>query len=76
MKKFMMKVRERQIINAIKENMEKENGLRFLTLNKIKSDSAKLALFGKISMDFYKNVFTTEGSEHYTKANYDYIMNY
>lgn len=76
MKKFMMKVRERQIIKAIKNAMEMESGLRFLILNQIKSDSAKMALFGKISTEFYKNVFTTKGSEHYTKANYDYIMNY
>lgn len=71
------KVRENHIIIQIQKEMKKDSLLKYLALNAIKDKAVYQVLNNKISDDFYKNVFCGGNiNNHYSKVNYDYIMNY
>lgn len=73
----MRKIRERKLLKEIRTLMQREGLLKFLELNGIKSQAASWVLADKIDIDFYQKVFCkpTPTSEHWSKVNYDYIMN-
>lgn len=68
---------EKTYIRMIKEEMIKEDYIKYLSLNTLKSKAAADLMKGKISHDFYKNVFLGgDISHHYTEVNKDFIKNY
>lgn len=71
------KMREKQYIAKIKKEMDKTSMLKYISLNSLKSAAASDLLNGKISEEFYYNVFgNSDMYNHYTEVNYDYIMSY
>ena len=77
---MLKRIRQYNYIKKIRKVMEREDNLKYLGLNGIKSDAAADVFAEKIDMDFYSAVFhvyTSRGeSGHYTEVNKDYIMNY
>ena len=75
----MKRIRENAIILKI-QKIKREQGthwLSYLELNAIQSKAAESMMKNKISLEFYKSVFSGgDASHHWSDVNIEYIMNY
>lgn len=79
--KFLTKMREKAIINEIKEKMQDTSLLKGLSLNGVKSRACALMMKGKISESFYVSVFYVDEKYHgesywRVEPNLEFIYNY
>ncbi len=59
------KIRERAIVNEVKEAMKSDSFLKGLRLNAIKSNACQLMFNNKISEEFYMTIFTNKKIDIY-----------
>ena len=73
------KFREMKILAKVRANAKRDDLLKGLALNEIRSEAANLLLQNKISENFYFAIFTNEKINMYHpywEVNYETIMNY
>ena len=77
MKKILMRIKEDYYVYKIRKAMKEEVFKKYLALNYYKSQAATDLLAGKISTDFYCNIFKgATMSVHYSEQNAEATKNH